>query len=165
MVFPDIHGKAQRPLKVGDNKCNVLIFITTDCPIANQYSPQIREMCNQMSDQPVQFFLVHVDPDVTDAAAKKHAEDYGHVCPVIRDPKHLLVKHTGIDKTPEAVVVDRKGELVYRGRINNWYGDLGRKRVEPSKHELRDAIQAVLAGREVKVKRTEAVGCFVPPVN
>ena len=114
---------------------------------------------------PVRFFLVHVDPDVTEAAARKHAKEYGHTTTILRDTQHRLVKHTGVQRTPEAVVITPDGQIAYRGRIDNWYGDVGRKRPRPTKHELAEAIAAVLAGREVQVKRTDAIGCFVPTID
>ncbi len=163
-VFTDVrNGNSVEPLDLGDDKATVLIFISVDCPVANQYSPQIRDLVAANKDKSVRFCLVHVDPDVTTADARNHAEEYGHTCPVIRDPEHFLVKHTGVDITPEAAVIDRAGDIVYRGRINNWYGEVGRKRpLGPTRHELRDAIAAVLSGQEIKVKRTQAVGCNIP---
>ncbi len=163
-VFTDVrNGNTVEPLSLGDDKASVLIFITVDCPVANQYSPQIRELVAAHKDNPVRFCLVHVDPDVTADAARKHAQEYGHTCPVIRDPDHVLVKHTGVDITPEAAVLDRAGDIVYRGRINNWYGEVGRKRpLGPTRHELRDAIAALLSDKEIQVKRTQAVGCNIP---
>ena len=72
------------------------------------------------------------------------------------------MRRTGVTISPEAALVVRGGELAYRGRIDNWYGDLGRKRPRPTRFELRDALDAVLAGRPVLVPRAEAVGCFIP---
>ena len=163
-AFTDVrNGDSVTPLDLGQDKAAVLIFITVDCPVANQYSPQIRDLVAAHENKPVRFYLVHVDPDVTLDAARKHAEEYGHTCPVIRDPDHVLVRHTGVDITPEAAVINRSGDIVYRGRINNWYGDVGRKRpLGPTRHDLRDAIEAVLSGQEIKVKRTQAVGCNIP---
>jgi len=163
-VFTDVrNGNSVEPLNLGDDKVCVLIFTTVDCPVANQYSPQIRDLVAANKNKPVRFYLVHVDPDVTTADARKHAEEYGHTCPVILDSRHVLVKHTGVDITPEVAVIDRAGDIVYRGRINNWYGEVGRKRpLGPTRHELRDALAALLSGQEIKVKRTQAVGCNIP---
>jgi len=163
-VFTDVrNGNNVQPLSLGEDKATVLIFITVDCPVANQYSPQIRDLVAAHRDQPVRFYLVHVDPDVTAEEARKHAEKYGHICPVIRDPQHVLVQRTGVEFTPEAAVIDRSGDIVYRGRINNWYGEVGRKRpLGPTRHDLQDAIAAVLQGRRVEVRRTQAVGCNIP---
>ena len=162
-AYQDIHGNLHDPLDVGDAKANVLIFITTDCPIANQYAPEICAIQRAHKDDPLNFYLVHVDPDVTMDVAQKHAKEYGYTGAVIRDPHHRLAQHLGVTVTPEAAIVAAGGKMVYRGRIDNLYGDLGRKRpLGATRHELRNALDAVLAGKEIQVKRTEAIGCYLP---
>ena len=65
-VFTDVrNGNSVEPLDLGDDKATVLIFISVDCPVANQYSPQIRDLVAANKDKPVRFCLVHVDPEVT----------------------------------------------------------------------------------------------------
>ena len=52
--------------------------------------------------------------------------------------------------------------ILYRGRIDNRYVELGRYRPEASVHDLHDALSAVVAGREVERPETIAIGCFLP---
>jgi hypothetical protein len=59
------------------------------------------------------------------------------------------------------VVVDRAGSIRYSGRIDNFYAALGRPRQRVTEHDLRDALDAVLAGRPVPRPRTDAVGCHI----
>ena len=159
-----IDGERHHPLDVGDGVANVVVFTTTDCPIANGYAPTIQKLVADFEPRGVRFFLVHVDPDLTVADAKEHAADYGHRSTVLLDPKHALVRTTGATITPEAVVVTGAGEVRYQGRIDDWYGDLGRKRPRPRRHDLRDALDAVVADRPVATSRTEAIGCDMPPL-
>jgi hypothetical protein len=63
--------------------------------------------------------------------------------------------------TPTAVVVDRGGAIRYRGRIDNLYAALGKTRQQVTSHDLRDALDAVLAGRPVPHPETESIGCFI----
>jgi len=141
---------------------SALVFITVDCPIANGYAPQLKAMFEAFEGEPVDFFLVHVDPGVDAARARAHAKDYGYEGRnILLDPRHSLVKRCEATVTPEAVLLSEGGVLRYRGRINNWYGDIGRKRFQPSRHELRDAISQVLAGEPVKIPRAPAVGCDI----
>jgi hypothetical protein len=62
--------------------------------------------------------------------------------------------------TPEAFVIDRDGEVAYRGRIDDLYADLDKRRVAATHHDLAEAIAAVVAGRPVEAARTDAVGCL-----
>ena len=78
----------------------------------------------------------------------------------VRDPDLALVKFTGATITPEAAVVVG-GKVVYRGRIDDRYVDLGVERPSPTTHDLVDALTAVLAGKPVARATTQAVGCFI----
>jgi hypothetical protein len=55
-----------------------------------------------------------------------------------------------------------RGEVTYRGRIDDRYVDLGKKREAPSQRDLRAALDAALAGRAVLTSRTKAIGCLIP---
>ena len=117
------------------------------------------------ADQPLDFYLVHVDPEVTVERARTHAEDFSLPCTILMDPTQELVKTVGVTVTPEAVVIANDGAIAYRGRIDNWYGDLGSKRpLGATRHELRDALSALLDGEPVPQARTEAVGCYIPEI-
>ena len=58
-----------------------------------------------------------------------------------------------------AVVLGADGARVYRGRIDDRYLAPGQYRMKPTTRELRDAIEAVLAGRPVPVAEMKAAGC------
>jgi hypothetical protein len=161
-TFEDLDGEAYTPLRVGDAAAHVLLFTTVDCPIANGYAPAIQELADEFEPRGVRFFLVHVDPDVDRTRAREHATDFGYELPVLLDGEQHLVGHVGATMTPEAAVLTPAGELAYRGRIDDWYAALGSKRRQPTTADLRDALEALLAGRPVPVARTQAVGCFIP---
>ncbi len=163
LKFTDIEGGEQKPFHMEGRKASVLLFTTVDCPVANAFAPEIKRICEAYTDKGVAFYLVHVDPDVTAEDARRHTGAYGYTCPVLLDARHQLVKAVGAKITPEAVVIDARGKQVYHGRINNTYEDYGVKRQEATKHELRDAIEDVLAGRKVRVAKAVAVGCYIPP--
>jgi thiol-disulfide isomerase/thioredoxin len=160
--IPDVDGKFQEPLKVAGDKAHVLFFLTHDCPISNGYAPEIASIVKQYADKGVRFYAVHVDPDCTAEVARKHAREFGLPCPVLLDPKHQLVKATGVTITPEVAVLTPDGKVAYRGRIDDQYPGLGKKRIAPAERDLRQALDAILAGKPVKVARTEAVGCSIP---
>ncbi|MEC7776571.1 MAG: hypothetical protein VYC32_10785, partial [Planctomycetota bacterium] len=62
---------------------------------------------------------------------------------------------------PEAFVIGKPG-ILYRGRIDDLYADLGQKRRQARNRDLRDALDAVLSGKAVKNPTTRAVGCYIP---
>jgi mono/diheme cytochrome c family protein len=160
-TLPDVTGKMQKPLNVTERKANVLFFVATDCPISNGYAPEIRSIVQKYSDKGIAFYMVHTDPELAPADARAHAERFKLPCPVIIDSKHDLVQATGVTTTPEVAVVGPHGTLPYRGRIDDQYPGLGKKRVAPAERNLRDALDAIVAGTPVKTSRTAAVGCTI----
>ncbi len=162
--FVGLEGERYDPMRP-EGVASVMIFVTVDCPISNAYAPEIQSILRDFADEPLDFYLVHVDPEVTVERARTHAADFSLSCAILMDPTQKLVSLVGATVTPEAVVIVGDGILAYRGRIDNWYGDLGAKRpLGATRHELRDALRAVLDGEPVPQARTEAVGCYIPEI-
>jgi hypothetical protein len=140
----------------------VYIFTSTDCPISNRYAPDVQRLARTFGPKGVVFRLVYPGHADGDAAIRTHLQAFAYqgVTEAVRDPQLALVKHTGATITPEAVVVV-KGEVVYRGRIDDRYVELGVERAAAATHDLADALTAAVAGKPVARRVTQAVGCFI----
>jgi hypothetical protein len=162
-MLRDVDGHALHPLDPA-GPAEVLFFITNDCPISNSYAPEIQRICNDYAAKGVACTLVYSDPSVDAAAIRKHRADYGYKEPIaaVTDVAHQLAEATGATITPEAVVVGKAGKVLYRGRIDNFYAGLGKPRRFATEHDLRDALDEVLAGKPVAHPQTQAVGCYIP---
>jgi len=159
----DIDGNTHDQLDASSKLANVLYFITNDCPISNQYAPEINRICDEYAAKNVGCYLVYIDPTLSKETIREHAADYSHdCCAVIHDTAHALVKRIDAKVTPEAAFVSADGEVLYQGRINNFYAALGKPRRFVTVHDLRDAIEATLAGKSVESPKTQALGCFIP---
>ena len=159
-TFTDLRGGMHRPLQVAPGKIHVLVFVTTDCPIANSYAPLLRELSEEWLGSNVQLFVVHVEPDTTVALARQHADMYNLPNPVLIDPRQELASALKVRATPEAVVLTAKGTQ-YQGRIDDAWGELGTKR-NASAQDLVNAVDAVRQGRKPLPAKTEVVGCLLP---
>jgi hypothetical protein len=137
--------------------------LTPDCPIANSYAPELRRICAAYEPRGIGFTLVYVDPDMNEESAQRHAREYGYTCAIRLDREQALARTLGATKVPEVVVVSPHGQVLYRGRIDDSYVELGKRRSEPTQRDLRNALDAILAGRPVPVAETPVVGCFMPP--
>ena len=157
----DLQGRIVRPLDTSGAQAVLLIFVAKDCPISNSYSPEINRLAVYCRANGVRMELVDIDSAASVADIARHARDYGYVCPVVLDRDHKLAHTVGATVTPEAVLLDSRGNIAYRGRIDDRYLDFGKVRQVARVHDLRDAIAAVLAGTRPSHPRTKAVGCFI----
>ena len=140
----------------------VLFFVTDDCPISNGYAPEIARICAAYKSKGIECALVYVNPAMSDEQALQHAQEYRHGdYPRIVDRKHSLVKSTGVKNTPEAAVVDKRGKVLYRGRIDDSYAAFGQPRREVRNPDLRNALDDIVAGRKAAKRETKALGCFI----
>jgi cytochrome oxidase Cu insertion factor (SCO1/SenC/PrrC family) len=157
----DLDGNVVDLPKVAKGRVHVTIFIRSDCPISNRMAPEVRDLCKEFQAKDVDFYLIYVDPQETDAAIREHLKDYKYPCTALRDSNHAFAEGTGATVTPEAVVFNDKWAAVYRGRINDMYEDFGKSRSVATKRDLRDAIAATLAGKAVAEPVTKAIGCYI----
>jgi hypothetical protein len=142
----------------------VVLFVTHDCPMSNHYAPEIRRICDTYAPRGVACRLVHVDPALTDAAALAHARTFGLEASSISitvDREHRLVREMGAEVAPEVVVMTADRRIGYRGRIDDFYVEWGQSRRQARTHDLRDALDALLAGTPVPHADTQAVGCII----
>lgn len=161
----DLAGQTRQPFNDPTTRALALVFITPDCPIANYYQPTLRKLGEEFADRGVPLFMIHSDPDVTADAAQRHVEKFEIAAPVILDHAQSIARRVDAKITPEAIIVDRAGKILYRGRIDNFYEALGRKRRAATEHDFHDALAAVADGRPVANPVTKALGCHIPFVE
>jgi thioredoxin-related protein len=160
LELQDVHGKSHKPLVLEGRKAAVLVFISRDCSIANAFMPEMNRLAASY-EKDFAFWLVQADADISASDAKKHAEIFNIKLPVLLDAEQKLVKLTKAKMTPEAVVLDKNGETLYQGRINDLYATQTKKLREPTTHDLQNALSSILAGTSVTNGTTKAIGCSI----
>jgi len=146
-------------------KATVLIFINTDCPIANSYHPALKrradEFCGLHESCDFRLVLVHANPSLTVPEARKHQQDFDIQVPIVLDPDQRIAKTLKALVTPEAIVIDPAGNVLHRGRIDDRYATIGKKRAVLQREDLRLALRAIADGQPVEVSTTQAIGCRI----
>lgn len=137
----------------------VLCFLGTECPLARLYGPRLQTMSDSFGDR-VRF--VGVNSNVQDSVdeIKAYAAEFELTFAMVKDDDRSVAVTAGATRTPTVVVVDPFGAVRYRGRIDNQY-EPGIARPVATRHDLRDAIECVLAGKPVATPITQAVGCLI----
>lgn len=143
----------------------VLFFLGAECPVSNGYSPEMRRISQEYASRGVVCYGLHVDATITAEEAARHAKEYGLPFVILLDPRQMVAGMAGARVTPDVVVARADGTIVYRGRIDDRYSVQGKRRDNPTTHELVDALEAVLAGKEPAVRETKAFGCPLPKLR
>jgi len=157
----DTNNTIHSPEEWNGKKAIVVFFTTTDCPLSNNVVPEMNRTRRDYESRGVAFYAVQADTTIADADVLEHTKEYQFSFPVLFDPHQILVKMTGATTIPEAAVLSSDGTLLYLGRIDNRVEDFNIRRAEPTKFDLREALDAVLAGKRVANSRTKAFGCAI----
>ena len=160
----DLDGNTVDPFAASSGKIVVLIFLRRDCPVSSRYAPTIQQISARYGHD-ASFWLVYPDKAETGRTIHQYLSDYGYRLPALRDPDHTLVKLAHVQITPEVAVFDRKHQLIYDGRIDDWYVKPGQSRPAATTHELSDAIRAALAGKSVENSEVRGVGCYISDLD
>ncbi len=160
----NLEGKQVLPfssLANGINKGAVILFVATDCPISNRYAPEVKRIYERFKDEAIPFYLVYTRPDESFEDIQKHLHDFDYPMTALVDKERQLTEHTGAQVTPEAVVFDAKGKMIYRGRIDDRFEDFGLSRQESTTHELEDVMALIAEGKTQDFHEEIAVGCYI----
>jgi peroxiredoxin len=158
----DLLGVEHTTTDWGRHPAVVLVFLGSECPVSNGYSPELTRLAEAFAKRGVVLYGVHSDPTLATTDAVAHATEYGLTFPILLDADQQLARACGARTMPETVVVSKDGKLVYRGRIDDRYATSGKRRDEPTTHDLAAAVDAVLAGKTPAVSQTKVFGCPLP---
>jgi hypothetical protein len=162
LTLRDADGRLVDPFLAAENsRAIVFLFASIDCPVSNRYAPEVQRLHASFAPQSVAFWLVYPNPGDTPDAVRAHLKAYSYPVHALLDPRHDLVKLAKVSITPEAAVFTSSRTLAYHGRIDDRFVSLGVERPAASRHDLFDALTAVLAGKVPPMANAPAVGCFI----
>lgn len=158
----DVDGRVVDPFLAAEQApAIVFLFASVDCPISNRYAPVVQRLHKTFSEKGVVFWLVYPNPADSPEAIREHVKAFSYPVHALRDPKHELVKLAQVSITPEAALFDRQRTLAYHGRIDDRYVSLGIERPAATRHDLAEALTAVLSGQAPREATAQAVGCYI----
>ena len=139
-------------------KAIVVIFLGTECPINNAYLPRLAELHKAYSPRGVAFVAINSNSQDTPVRMAKHAREFGIPFPVLKDTANVVADQFGARRTPEVFVLDGAGKILYQGRIDDQYGR-GFVRSAPTRRDLAESLDEILAGKPVSQPLTQVAGC------
>jgi len=158
----NVDGKMLSIADVTGKAGTLVIFTCNHCPFAKDWEQRIVELANTYSGKGIGVVLVNANDPATHTddgfeEMQARAKSRGMKIPYVVDDTSGVARAFGASVTPEAFLFDKAGKLAYHGTIDD-------NRKEPDKVKaryLKDALDAVVAGKAPAVPETKGLGCGI----
>ena len=152
----DVDGKEHSLASLRGKNGTVLIFISAQCPVVRAYNERIEKLAEDYRARGVN--VVGINSNVTESVddIKRHIRENKFSFVVLRDAGGKVADMLAAEHTPETFFLDAANKLLYHGRIDN-----NRNAELVQSNDLRDAIEATLAGKPVMKTEAAAFGCSI----
>ena len=157
-----VDGKMVSIADVAGKSGTLVVFTCNHCPFAKDWEQRIVELGNSYAGKGIGVVLVNANdpaghPDDGYEEMQARAKSRGMKIPYVVDDTSSVARAFGASVTPEAFLFDKGGKLAYHGTIDD-------NRKEPDKVKaryLKDALDAVVAGKTPAVPETKGLGCGI----
>lgn len=153
-----------KPIALADaaksHKAVVVMFIATKCPYSNAYNVRMKELSAAYEKQGVLFVGINSNKSEPAEETRAHAKSHGLTFPIAKDPDNKVADQYDAKHTPEVYVVSPDGVLRYHGRIDENSEDA----TKVTSPDLKNALDALLAGKPIAHAETKAFGCSIKRV-
>ncbi|MEK7249921.1 MAG: thioredoxin family protein [Bacteroidota bacterium] len=156
----DVEGKEHSLDEYLKSKYTVLMFIATQCPISNDYNERMVILHKDYAPKEIAFVGINSNKQESVEEIKEHSAKNGFTFPVLKDWNNVVADAYGAQVTPEIFLLDSKGMVHYHGRIDN-----ARNAEKITANDLRETLDALLAGKAVPKSETKAFGCTIKRVK
>ncbi|MCS7238326.1 MAG: thioredoxin family protein [Thermoguttaceae bacterium] len=153
-----VDGKKHSLSDYKDAKVIVLVCTCNHCPVAVAYEDRLIQFQKDYKDKGVQLIAFNVNNIPEDRLDKmiERAKQKGFNFPYIYDPTQKMARDYGARVTPHFFVLDQERKVRYIGSMDD-----NQNPAKVTRNYLRDAVDAILAGKPVPVPETKAFGCTV----
>ncbi|MCA1573556.1 MAG: redoxin domain-containing protein [Acidobacteria bacterium] len=158
-TLPDAAGKDHSLNSLRGKNGSVLIFVATKCPVSNAYNERMEKLSQDYKARGINVIGINSNAAESAAAVKAHAAQNNLTFTILKDPANKIADRLGATVTPEVYLLDANNKLIYRGRIDN-----AKDAAQVNSSEVRDAIEATLAGKPVAKTTATAFGCTIKRV-
>jgi len=142
----------------------VVCFLGTECPLARYYGPRLSDFAREFADQNVRFVGINSNSQDSQADVERYVQETGVTFPVLKDPANQVADQFGAKFMSEVFVLDADLIVRYHGRVDDQYQP-GSTRTEPSRADLKIALQELTSGRKVSLPETPISGCRIGRVR
>ena len=144
------------------NEYTVYFFLLDECKICKEYGPELNTYFDQYSSKQIHFVGVFPNFSSKKENIKKFKDTYNIKFELKTDYFKQLSNKFEANVLPEVFVYDHaKEEIIYRGRIDDRYLSIAKRRRVIKNYDLKDVLDNISNGIKIKSSRTEAIGCLI----
>ncbi|MBI2825384.1 MAG: redoxin domain-containing protein [Planctomycetia bacterium] len=168
LSLSDFRGKAHKLDDYRDAKLVVLAFVGVECPLCKLYGPRLADMAKEYGPKGVTFLGIDANRQDSLAELSAYARVHGIEFPLLKDLNNAIADSIGAQRTPEVFVLDSNRVVRYQGRIDDQYGfqsGTGYARPKMTRGDLAEALDELLAGKDVSQPKVESAGCLIGRVK
>jgi peroxiredoxin len=158
--LPDADGAEHTLNSLKGKNGAVVIFIATKCPVSNAYNDRMEKLAQDYKAKGINVIGINSNNTEPASEVKSHAAEKHLTFAILKDDGNKIADRLGANHTPEAYVIDASGKLVYHGRIDN-----AQNPTNITSNDLRDALDAILAGKPIQKTTSVAFGCSIKRVS
>ena len=136
------------------------VFLSPECPLCKNYSLVLNTLKEKFGNG-VRFYGIVPGRTYSNEEVLQYINGYKIQFPIWIDRQKKLSSYMKATTTPEVVLLNKKGAVVYRGAIDDWVQALGKKKPKPQQRYLEEAIIRYLQKKDVLVKKTHPIGCLI----
>ena len=155
-TLPDVDNKEHSLKSLAGKSGTVLLFIAVQCPVSNAYNERMEKLAADYKAKGIAVIGINSNVAEDAAAVKAHATEHKLSFPILKDPANKIADKLGASVTPEAYFLDANNKLLYHGRIDN-----ARNAAQIETSDLRNALDAALAGKAIEKTEAKAFGCSI----
>jgi hypothetical protein len=139
----------------------VFIFLVPDCPFSQYYVMAINQVYSNFSQQGFQFYGIVPGKLYLKSEIDSFKNHFNFIPEIYMDPLYKLSNTYHVKVVPTVLVISPKGEVLYQGKVDNQAIQAGQKRYQATQYYLLDALKSIAQKKEIRIKSTKAVGCFI----
>ena len=146
----------------GDEAGDLLIvaFLGTECPLAKHYAVRLQAISEQYREREVTVVGIFSNAQDSTREIEAFRELHKLTYPLCKDSGSRVADLFGATRTPQVFLLDKERIVRYQGRVDDQY-QIGVVRDRPQQEDLKNALEAVLAGQTPAVAETEPIGCLI----
>ena len=140
---------------------NLFVFLSPECPLCKNYTTVLNKITKDFPFDSLTIIGIISGKDYSAEEVNSFKKEFSVDFPLFIDPAKKLTNYLEATITPEVVLMNEKGKLIYRGAIDDWVTDLGKNKLRPEKEYLRLAVTQYINHQPISIKKTKPKGCYI----